>query len=70
MTAKDVSELKDVFKDYFTEKRTPSATEIKEKLKASKKAGGNIWKYDVKKLQKKLSAMVIREKGASVRSDD
>ena len=70
MTAEDVSELRDVFKDYLTEKRTPSGTEIKEKLKASKIAGGNIWKYDVRKLQKKLSAMVIREKGASVRSDD
>ena len=70
MTAEDVSELRDVFKDYLTEKRTPSVTEIKKKLNASKIAGGNIWQYDVRKLQKKLSAMVIREKGTSERSDD
>ena len=70
MTAEDVSELRGVFKDYLTEKMTPSGTEIKAKLKESKRAGGNIWKYDVRKVQKKLSAMVIREKGARVRPDD
>ena len=70
LSAEDVSELEVVFKNYLTEQKTPSATEIKKLIKASKRAGGNIWKYDARKLQKKISAMVIRKKGASVRSDD
>ena len=62
MTAEDVSELKDVFKEYLTEKRIPSVKEINKNLKASRRAGGNIWQCDARKLQKTLSAMVISRK--------
>ena len=54
--------LRAFIQDYFTETRTPSVKEINKILKASKRAGGNIWQYDTRKLQKKLSAMIIREK--------
>lgn len=66
MTAEDVKEFNVLFKDYLKEKRTPNKSVIKKMLEKNRKSGGQIHRFSVNKIQKKLSNMISsysRKKG-------
>jgi hypothetical protein len=70
MTAEDVTELNDLFKDYFIEKKTPSMKDIKKILSISRKNKGHLWTHDARKVQKRLSAAINKSKCIRAESDD
>ena len=58
MNADDIQELEYLFKDYLTEGKTPSRAAIKDLIEKCRKSGGNLARFRIEKIQKRLSNMV------------